>query len=59
MLNPLLGELIEKYDSNYQLVLDLAKYARDAARKADEEGEILIKKPVDIAINKLAKSLDK
>ena len=59
MLNPLLGKLINKYDSKYQLVLDVAKYARHISQKADDKGEILIQKPVDLAIDELAKKLEK
>lgn len=54
MLNPAIGKLIENYDNRYRLVTDVAKCARKVSSKAEEEGEILIEKPVSIAINKLA-----
>ena len=54
MLNPAIGELIESYDNRYRLVVDISKCARDVSLKAEERGEILIEKPVSIAINKLA-----
>ena len=54
MLNPAIGKLIENYDNRYRLVTDIAKCARKLSEDAEEKGEILIEKPVSIAINKLA-----
>lgn len=54
MLNPAIGKLIENYDNRYRLVSDIAKCARKVSREAEEREEILIEKPVSIAINKLA-----
>ncbi|MBP3705755.1 MAG: DNA-directed RNA polymerase subunit omega [Clostridia bacterium] len=54
MLNPAIGKLIENYDNRYRLVTDIAKCARELSSDAEERGEILIEKPVSIAINKLA-----
>ena len=54
MLNPAIGKLIKVYDSRYQLVLDVAKRARIIAERAEENHEILLEKPVSIAINELA-----
>lgn len=54
MLNPAIGKLIENYDNRYRLVIDVAKCARDVSEKAEARDEILIEKPVSIAINKLA-----
>jgi len=58
MLNPNLGKLIENYENRYRLVTDIAKCARDVSQKAEDNGEILIEKPVSIAINKLASDKD-
>lgn len=60
MLNKNLGKLIENYDNRYRLVTDIAKCARKVSEKAEKDGEILIEKPVSIAIDKLAfdKNLD-
>lgn len=55
MLNPSIGKLIENYDNRYRLVTDIAKCARDVSKDAQDRGEILIEKPVSIAINKLAR----
>lgn len=54
MLNENLGKLIENYDNRYRLVTDIAKCARKISKKAENDGEILIEKPVSIAIDKLA-----
>ncbi|MBQ2675855.1 MAG: DNA-directed RNA polymerase subunit omega [Clostridia bacterium] len=59
MLNPSIGKLIKEYESRYQLVIDVAKYARHISEKADETGEILVEKPVNTALNELAAKLDK
>ena len=54
MLNPKIGQLIETYENRYRLVTDISKCAREISSEAEEKGEILIEKPVSIAINKLA-----
>lgn len=54
MLNPAIGKLIENYENRYGLVTDVANCAREIANKAEENEEILLEKPVSIAINKLA-----
>ncbi|MGN0173226.1 MAG: DNA-directed RNA polymerase subunit omega [Acutalibacteraceae bacterium] len=58
MLNPSIGKLINAYESRYQLVTDIAKLARHISEKADDEGKILIEKPVNTAINEIAERLD-
>ena len=54
MLNKNLGKLIENYDNRYRLVIDISRCARNVSKRAEAEGEILIEKPVSIAIDKLA-----
>ena len=54
MLNPAIGKLIQNYDNRYRLVMDIAKLARDISGEAEQKEEILIEKPVSIAIDKLA-----
>ncbi len=54
MLNPAIGKLIEDYDNRYRLVTDISKCAREISSEAEKNEEILIEKPVSIAINKLA-----
>lgn len=54
MLNPAIGKLIDDYDNRYRLVTDVSKCAREISAEAQDREEILIEKPVSIAINKLA-----
>ncbi|MCQ2449881.1 MAG: DNA-directed RNA polymerase subunit omega [Clostridia bacterium] len=54
MLNPSIGKLIQNYDNRYRLVMDVANEAREVSMEAEEREEILIEKPVSIAIDKLA-----
>lgn len=54
MLNPAIGKLIENYENRYRLVVDVAKTARNVSEAAHQRGEIIIEKPVSIAIDKLA-----
>ena len=58
MLNPAIGKLIMSTESRYKLVLDIAKRAREIADDAEQSGEIVIEKPVTIAINEMADNLD-
>ena len=53
MLYPPMGTLIEKVGSSYLLVNVVARRARDISAKAEEEGEILEKKPVSTAIDEV------
>ena len=57
MLNPAIGKLIEKYDSRYQLVHDVADEARRISEKAEQNHEILTEKTVTLAINKIASEI--
>ena len=57
MLNPAIGEHIENYDSRYKLVHDVATRARAIAEKAEQEHEVLIEKPVSIAIDEIANEI--
>ena len=53
MLNPAIGKLIDMYDSRYQLVHDVAARAREIAQKAEQEHEIIVEKPVSLAIDEI------
>ncbi len=55
MLNPAIGKLINNYKNRYELVLEIAKRARKISEKAENEGEIIIEKPVTLAMNELAR----
>ncbi len=54
MLNPAIGKLIENYKNRYRLVTDIANCARKISNEAEANEEILLEKPVSIAINKIA-----
>ncbi len=57
MLNPNIGKLIKNSENRYRLVLNVAKTARDISGEAAEKGEIIVEKPVSIAIDKLASEI--
>lgn len=50
-----IDELFQEVDSRYALVNAVAERARAIADAADDEGDILIRKPVLIAIDELSK----
>ncbi len=54
MLNPAIGKLIQNCDNRYSLVLNIAKEAREIADEAVAKEEIILEKPVSLAINKIA-----
>ena len=58
MLNPAIGKLINNYENRYDLVLEIAKRAREISEKAEKDNEIIIEKPVTLAMNQLAKEKD-
>lgn len=51
MLNPDLRNVLKGKTSRYSLVLATAKRAREIAEDAEEKGEIIIEKPVTLAVN--------
>ena len=53
MLYPPMGNLVEKVGSRYLLVNVVARRAREIASQAEEEGEVLEKKPVSTAIDEI------
>lgn len=53
MLYPPMASLVEKVGSNYLLVNLIARRAREIAAKAEENEEILDKKPVSMAIDEV------
>ncbi len=55
MLNPAIGKLIENSENRYGLVTEIANCARNISSEAEKNEEILLEKPVSIAINKIAK----
>lgn len=59
MLNPAIGKLINACENRYKLVNKIAKNAREVSAAAEAQGEIIIEKPVSVAINTFADKLDK
>ena len=55
MLNPAIGKLIGSSDNRYKLVIEISKKAREIAQKAEDDNEILLVKPVSLAIDAVAK----
>ncbi len=55
MLNPAIGKLINTYENRYDLVIDVARRARQISNRAEKEGIILTEKPVTLALNELAR----
>lgn len=53
MLYPPVAELVDKTGSRYQLVNLVARRARNISADAEENGEILDKKPVSAAIDEV------
>ena len=51
--NPDLSPVLSNHMSRYSLVRATAKRAREISEEADEEGIILIEKPVSIAIDEI------
>ena len=53
MLYPPMAELVDTVVSRYLLVNLVARRARDISQKAEEEGEVLDRKPISTAIDEV------
>ncbi len=53
MLNPDLRNVLKGNTSRYSLVIATAKLARQISVLAEEKGEIIVEKPVTLAVNQL------
>lgn len=51
MLNPDLRNVLTGKTSRYSLVIATAKRAREISEVAEEKGEIIVEKPVTLAVN--------
>ena len=51
--NPSLENVLSEHLSRYSLVIATAKKAREISQKAEDEGEILIEKPVSLALQEI------
>lgn len=54
MHRPSMNDILKPGQSYYSLVLAVAKRARDIADQAMENGEILVEKPVQLAVSDFA-----
>lgn len=54
MVNFDLNKILKGHTSRYSLVIAVAKRAREISENAAEKGEILIEKPVSLAIEEIA-----
>jgi len=50
MLRPAISEILDEKDRYYSFVLSVAKRARDIVDESNEKNEILIEKPVSVAV---------
>lgn len=55
MHRPSVPELLKLGQSYYSLVVAVAKRAREIAQQADDNGDILLEKPVKLAVDDFAK----
>ncbi|WP_312693657.1 DNA-directed RNA polymerase subunit omega [Caproiciproducens sp.] len=53
MLKPSADLIVRPNQSRYSLVVAVSKRAREIAADAENRGEILIEKPVDMAVHEL------
>lgn len=55
MHRPSATDILQPDQSYYSLVIGVAKRARAIAEEAEEKGEILIEKPVQLAVEEFAR----
>ena len=55
MHRPSASDILQGNQSYYSLVIGVAKRARAIAEEAEKNGEILIEKPVQLAVEQFAK----
>lgn len=53
MFNPDLRNVLKDHTSRYSLVTAVAKRAREISADAQENGEILLEKPVSLALDEI------
>ncbi len=55
MNRPAISDILKTGESYYSLVIAVAKRARQIVDDAEENGEIIVEKPVTLAVNEFAK----
>ncbi len=56
MHKPSVSDILKTGESYYSLVVAVAKRARDIASEAELNGEIIVEKPVQIAVEQFARN---
>ena len=54
MLRPAMSQIVKKDESAYEFVIEVARRAREIVNEAEERGEVLDVKPVQLAVEELA-----
>lgn len=54
MLKPAVEDVLKHNESRYSLVIAVAKRAREITEEAESSGEIILDKPVSLAVNEIA-----
>lgn len=55
MHKPSVSDILKSGESYYSLVVAVAKRARDIASEAELNGEVIVEKPVQIAVEQFAR----
>ena len=50
MLRPAMSQILQKDESAYEFVIEVARRAREIVNEAEEDGMILDEKPVQLAV---------
>ena len=56
MLNPAAAQIIGQSSSPYSLVIAVAKRAREISEEYEENNQILVEKPVKLAVDELCEN---
>ena len=54
MLRPAMSQIVKKDESAYEFVIEVARRAREIVNEAEERGEVLDVKSVQLAVEKFA-----
>ena len=54
MLRPAMSQIVKKDESAYEFVIEVARRAREIVNEAEERGEVLDVKPVQLAVEECA-----
>ena len=54
MLRPAMSQIVKKDESAYEFVIEVARRAREIVNEAEERGEVLDVKPVQLVVEEFA-----